>query len=98
MYTARILYFATFSYVSRELKKEIYVWPLTTLVLVKVMKVYFPFPLSVHHVAEELFVIQQAIFVCVIRINDILGEGKTLQLARLWWVNQAHAVENEIKW
>lgn len=51
---------------------------LTTLVLVKVMKVNFPFPLSVHHVAEELFIIQQAILVFVIRINDILGGQKGL--------------------
>lgn len=46
------------------------------------MKVNFPFPLSVHHVAEELFVIQQAIFVFVIRINDILGERKTSSISR----------------
>ena len=51
---------------------------LTTLVLVKVMKVNFPFLLSVHQVAEELFIIQQAIFVFVIRVNDGLGGDRHL--------------------
>lgn len=38
------------------------------------MEVYFPFPLSVHHVSEKLFIIQEAVFVFVIRINNILKE------------------------
>lgn len=41
------------------------------------MKVNFPLPLSVHHVAEELLIIQQAIFVSVIRLDDTLQETKT---------------------
>lgn len=40
------------------------------------MKVNFPLPLSGHHIAEELFIIQKAVVVFVIRINDILG-GET---------------------
>lgn len=42
------------------------------------MKVNFPFLLSVHQVAEELFIIQQAIFVFVIRVNDGLGGDRHL--------------------
>lgn len=57
-------------------RAEVSLPPLTTLVLVKVMEVNLPLPLSVHHVAEELFIIQQAIFVFVIRIHDILGGEK----------------------
>lgn len=40
------------------------------------MKVNFPLPLSVHHVVEELIIIQQAIFVFVIRTDDTLGENQ----------------------
>ena len=47
-------------------------WLLTTLVLVKIMEVNFPFFLPVRHVMEEFIVIQSTIFVLVITINDVL--------------------------
>ena len=47
-------------------------WPLTTLVLVKFMEVYFPFFLPVRHVMEEFIVIQSTIFVLVVVIKDVL--------------------------
>lgn len=54
---------------------------LTTLVLVKVIKVNFPLLLPVCHVAEELVIIQEAIFVFIIRINDVLWGTIIFQLA-----------------
>lgn len=54
-------------FINRVIKKR-----LTTFVLVKIMKVNFPFPFSVHHVMKKLFIIQEAISVFVIRINETL--------------------------
>lgn len=48
---------------------------LTTIILVKVMKVNFPLLLSVPHVAEKLFIIQQAIVIFVIGTDNVLKEN-----------------------
>lgn len=95
IYSTHILYLmvSIFLIFSGEIVTFVSVWSLTTLVLVKVVKVDFPFPLSVHHVAEELFIIQQAIFVFVIRINDILG-GKKTSISRFVVITWMHECMN----
>lgn len=54
------------------------------------MKVNLPFPFSVHHVTKELFIIQQAIFVFVIRINKTLKGNKLTNMSSLDFTPKLH--------